>query len=185
MLDIFWVQRKPSRVRSVCVYIHVCASVNIFLSTKQTRTDTVVVGREALLQGPKSRLLSDTWKRIVWGDTCWHSERVHCKKAPRWRVGGWGNPEERLCHVAHSLRYYGDRINFLGVFGQSFWLRVLPGGARITQPRWTITKGILGGGRTYGVSFWPFPNSSRWLWLISSIFLTRTSCCKITHANGY
>ena len=30
-----------------------------------------------------------------------------------------------------------------------------------------------------------FPNSSGWWWLVSSVFLTRTSCCKITHANGY
>ena len=33
--------------------------------------------------------------------------------------------------------------------------------------------------------FWPFLNSSGWWWLISSVFLTRTSCCKTTHANGY
>ena len=30
-----------------------------------------------------------------------------------------------------------------------------------------------------------FPNSSSWWWLISSIFLIRTSCHKTTHANGY
>ena len=24
-----------------------------------------------------------------------------------------------------------------------------------------------------------------WWWLLSSVFLTRTSCCKITHVNGY
>ena len=44
---------------------------------------------------------------------------------------------------------------------------------------------ILGGGRTCGVSFCPFPNSSGWWKLISSVFLTRTSCPKTTHANGY
>ena len=38
---------------------------------------------------------------------------------------------------------------------------------------------ILGGGRTQGVSFWPFPNSFGWWWLVSSGFLTRTSCHKI------
>ena len=46
-------------------------------------------------------------------------------------------------------------------------------------------KRLLGGGRTHGVSFWPFLNSSSWWWLISTMFLTRTSCCKITHTNGY
>ena len=30
-----------------------------------------------------------------------------------------------------------------------------------------------------------FPELSRWWWLISSVFLTRTSCPKTTHANGY
>ena len=39
-------------------------------------------------------------------------------------------------------------------------------------------------GRTRGVSFRPFPKSSGWWWLISSIFLTRISCHKTTHANG-
>ena len=71
------------------------------------------------------------------------------------------------------------------VFSKSFWLRVLPGGAHLVQPRWMPERGILGGGRTGGVSFWPFPNSSGWWWLISSVFLTRTSCHKTTHANGY
>ena len=44
---------------------------------------------------------------------------------------------------------------------------------------------ILGGGRTCGVSFWPFLNSSHWWRLINSMFLTRTSCHKTTHADSY
>ena len=48
-----------------------------------------------------------------------------------------------------------------------------------------LARGILGSGWTRGVSFWPFPNSSGWWWLISSVFLTRISCPKTTHANGY
>ena len=44
-------------------------------------------------------------------------------------------------------------------------------------------------GRTYRLasppSFWPFLNSSSGWQLVSSLFLTRTSCCKITHAHGY
>ena len=43
--------------------------------------------------------------------------------------------------------------------------------------------------RTYGlaspVSFWPLPNSSCWWWLVSSVFLTRKSYCKIALASGY
>ena len=62
---------------------------------------------------------------------------------------------------------------------------VFPGGARITQPRWMLARGILGSGLTRGVSFQPFPNSSCWWWLISSVFLIRISCHKTSHANGY
>ena len=85
--------------------------------------------------------------------------------------------------MAHSLRFYGDGISFRVVFGQPF--RVFPGGARIAQTRWMLARGILGSGRTRGVSFRPFRNSSSWWWLISSIFLIRISCHKITPANGY
>ena len=62
---------------------------------------------------------------------------------------------------------------------------VLPGGAHIAQPRWMLVRGILGSGRTRGVSFRLFPDSSSWWWLISSVFLIRISCHKTTHANGY
>ena len=62
---------------------------------------------------------------------------------------------------------------------------VFLGGARIAQPRWMLVRGILGSGQTCGVSFRPFPNSSGWWWLISSIFLIRISCHKTAHANGY
>ena len=48
-----------------------------------------------------------------------------------------------------------------------------------------LARGILGSGQTHGVSFRPFPNSTDWWWLISSIFLIRVSCHKTTHASGY
>ena len=86
--------------------------------------------------------------------------------------------------MAHSLGFYDGRISFWVVFGQSSWLRIFPGGTHIAQPRWLQAR-ILGGGRMRGVSLWPFPNSSGWWWLVSSMFLTRTSCLKITHTNGY
>ena len=38
---------------------------------------------------------------------------------------------------------------------------------------------------TQDVSFRSFPNSSGWWWLISSIFLIRSSCHETTHVNGY
>ena len=80
--------------------------------------------------------------------------------------------------------FYDEGISFWVVSSQSFWLKVLSGGAHLVQPRW-IPERILVGGRTCGVSFWPFSNSSGWWWLISSLFLTRTSCHKTSHANGY
>ena len=82
-------------------------------------------------------------------------------------------------------RVLWDEMSFRVVFGQSFWLRVLPGGARTAQPIWMPAREILGSGRTRGVPFWPFPNASGWWWLISSVFLIRTSCPKTTHANDY
>ena len=47
-----------------------------------------------------------------------------------------------------------------------------------------LARKILGSGRTRNVSFRPFPNSSGWWWLISSVFLIRISCHKTTHADG-
>ena len=60
--------------------------------------------------------------------------------------------EPRRTALARSLGFYGHRISFQVVFSQSFWLRVLPGGARLVQPRWMLER-ILGGGQTCGVSF--------------------------------
>ena len=102
-----------------------------------------------------------------------------------WKAVVKGNSGEQLCLMARCLRFYGDGISFQVVFGQSFWLRVFPGGTRIAQLRWMPARRIMGGGWTHSVTFWPFPNSSGWWWLISSMFFTRTSCYKTTCANGY
>ena len=87
--------------------------------------------------------------------------------------------------MACSLGFYGDGISFRVVLSQSFWLRVLPGGARLVQPRRMPERRILGGGRTCGVSFWPFLNSSHWWGLISFVFLSKIYYRQTTHANGY
>ena len=55
----------------------------------------------------------------------------------------------------------------------------------LCSAKWMPERRILGDSWTCGVTFWPFLNSSGWWWLISSVFLTRTSCHKTTHANGY
>ena len=63
--------------------------------------------------------------------------------------------ESRRTALPRGLQFgfYGDGISFPVVFSQSFGLRVLPGGANITQPRWIPARRILGGGRIRGVSF--------------------------------
>ena len=121
--------------------------------------------------------------------TCWQSKRLYWDGTSRQKAAGQGNPGGLLCPVAHSLRFYGDGIHFQVVSGQSFWLRVLPGGPTLlSQDRFQWER-FWEVGRTYGLalplSFWPFLNYSSWSWLISSMFFTRTSCHTITHINGY
>ena len=104
----------------------------------------IVLQERGPLPGPESGLFSNTQKWIVLGDTCWQSKRRYWEGAPGWRAGGYGNPGGPLYHVARSLGFYGDGVNFRVVSGQSFWLSVLPGGTRITRPRWIAAKRILG-----------------------------------------
>ena len=134
------------------------------------------------LPGHGSELLSNTLKWSKETHVLTKQETLLGRGA-RAESSRWGDPGGLLCHVALSLRFHGDGVSFRVVFSQSSWLRVLPAGACITQPRW-MPERIQGGGQTCGVSFWPFLNSSAWWWLISSVFLTRTSRHKITHANG-
>ena len=151
----------------------------------------------ALLPGPESGLWSNTWKWIehpfqglkvgsgsntrkwvVRGDTLADKARDFIGKGAGVESSRVREPRRTALPVlAGSLRFYGDGISFRVVFNQSFWLRVLPGGASLVQPRW-MPERILGGGWTCGVSFWSFPNSFSCWWLISSMFLTRTSCPK-------
>ena len=137
------------------------------------------------LPGAKDGLFSNTQKWMVQGDTRADKARDFIRKGRPGREQEGKELRRTALHVAHSFRFYGDGISFWAFFGQSLWLRVLPGGTCIVQPRWMPMRRILGGGRTRGISFWSFPNFSGWWWLVSSMFLTRTSCHKITHTNGY
>ena len=92
-------------------------------------------------------------------------------RVPRWRAVGWGSQGGLLPLMWLPVLGFFDGISLRVVFSQSLWF---------TQPR-----RILGGGRTRGVSFWPWPNSSSWWRLISSVFLTRPSCRKVSDAGGY
>ena len=145
----------------------------------------LVLQGEGPFPEPETKLLSNTCKWIVWGDTYADKARDFIGKG---HPGGEQEGEvthENSSAMSLSLGFYGDGISFQVIFSQSFWLRVLPGGAHLVQPKWMPETRILGGGRTGGVSFWSFPNSSGWWWHVSSMFLTRTSCHKIIHANGY
>ena len=123
------------------------------------------------LPGPETELLSSTWKWVVRGDACADKARDFIGKGhPGAEQEGEGTQEN--CSVALSLGFYGDGISFQVVFSQSFWLRVLPGGARLIQLRWMPVR-IQGGGWTCGVSFWPFPNSSGWGWLTTKVRLVK------------
>ena len=115
------------------------------------------------------------------GDT--HSKKRYWRGCPGGGQQGAGTPEN--CSDTR-LTVWGFIVMRLvsGLSLANHWLRVLPG-ARIAQPAWMLARRLLGGGRTRGVSFWPFPNSSCWCWLISSMFLTTTSSDKTTHANSY
>ena len=137
------------------------------------------------LPGPETGLLSHARKWIVQGDTCADKARDFIGKG---HLDGEqeGKGTQENCSVTW-LAVLGFMVMGLVshvVFSQSFWLRVLPSGACLVQPRWMPDRRILGGGRTDGVSFWPFLISSGWWRLISSLFLTRTCCPKTTHANS-
>ena len=138
---------------------------------------------ERPLLGPKSSLLSNTWKSIVWGDTCADKARGFIGKG---HLGGevYGQGTKENCS-ALWLAVSGFMVMGL-VSGWSLTNNsVFPGGACIAQPRWMLARGILGSGRARGVFFRPFPNSSGWWWLVSSVFLTGISCHKIIHTHGY
>ena len=73
------------------------------------------------LPGPETGLLSNTWKWIVWGDTCADKARDFIGKGhPGGEQSGKGTQENLLCCVARSLGFYGDGISFRVVFDQSF-----------------------------------------------------------------
>ena len=126
-------------------------------------------------QGLKSGLSSNTPKWIVQGNT--HADKATDfirKERPAGGQKGKGSPRGLLCLMAHSLPFYGDRISFQIVSGQSL----------LTQDEFPWEE-FWEVGRTYGISFWPFSNSFGWWWLVCYVFLTRISHCKITQANSY
>ena len=155
-------------------------------------TDTVLMLQEGgPLPGPESGLLSNTRKRIVRGDTRADKARDFIGKGRLdWEQEGKGTQEN--CS-AMWLTVLGFTVMGL-VSGLSLANHADSGSLPVAHTSLRQDEFQRGGfwevGRTYGlaspfISFWPFPNSSGWWWLVSSVFLTRISCCKITHADGY
>ena len=137
------------------------------------------------LPGTETGLLPNTRKRIVRGDTYADKARDFIGKGhPGGEQQGKGTQENcSAVWLAVSGFMVMGLVSGLSLANHSN--SVFPGGAHIAQPRWMLARGILGSGRTRSVSFRPFPNSSGWWWLISSVFLTRISCHRTTHASGY
>ena len=132
------------------------------------------------LPGPKTGLLSNTQKWTVRGATCADKAREFIGKG---HLGGEqeGKGTQENCSAAW-LTVSGFMVVGLvsGWFLANHSNSVFPGGAHIAQARRMLARG-----RTHGISFRPFPNSSGWWWLISSVFLIRISWHETTHANGY
>ena len=95
---------------------------------------------------------------------CWQSKRLHWKGCLGGEQRGKGN-QESYSVLWLAVVGFSDGNSFRVVFGQSFWLKVLPGSTHIAQPRWMPARRILGGGQTGGVSLWPFLNASGWWYL--------------------
>ena len=90
------------------------------------------------LPGPKSGLLSNTQKWIVWGNKCADKANDFIGKGAWVESSRYGNSGELLCH---SLLFSGDGISFWVVFSQSFWLST----ANCTYQehcQWLNNKGI-------------------------------------------
>ena len=69
---------------------------------------------------PETRLLLTLRNELSEETRVLTKKRLYWERAPGWRAVGEGNPGELLCHMARSLRFYGDGISFRVVFGQSF-----------------------------------------------------------------
>ena len=153
----------------VCLVSLQTIELELFTLSASGALETVA-GRGPL-PGPKTGLLSNTWKWIVRGETCADKARDFIGKGcPGGEQGGKGTKENSSVMWLSISGFYGDGISFQVVFCQPFWLRVLPSGARLVQPRRMPDRRIVGGGRTCGVSFWLFPNFCGW-WKLILCFL--------------
>ena len=97
---------------------------------------------------------------------CWQSKRLYWEGVP----GRGGNssvrgPRKLLCHMAHSLRLYGNGVSLKVISGQSSCMACTWSGSRsflvvsasLSQDGFQPS---IPGGWSFLPSYWPLPNSS-------------------------
>ena len=121
------------------------------------------------------------------------SKRLYREGVPGRRAAGQGNPGELLCHVARSLRFYGNGVSFQVVSGQSSCLA-----HSLTQgpPRWCVhlsaemdsSVTLSGRSARHIVSSLLLSAPLEFSWLVlssSTVFFIGTSCCETAQASDY
>lgn len=135
--------------------------------------------------GPEHEILSNTGKSIFQGDT----QETLLGRAPGKSSRG-RNPGERLCHVGHSLWFYGNGDSFQVLSGQSScsantWSDVgsfLVAGAPLSQDGFQCQ----GSWKACGLLFPVGPSQTLPAsFQGSTTFPIRTSCCETALASSY
>ena len=141
----------------------------------------VLLQERGPLPGPESGLLSNTRKWIVWGDTGANEAGDFTGKGRRAESRRVREPGKTAlpCGSTQSRAYGDGSVSRLSLASHSDW--VFPGGACLVQPRWILSRRILGGGWTPFDLSWTLPVGGGLLVLCSS----SGPPVKTTHANGY
>ena len=135
---------KPRAMAAILrISVYLIVSVVSWLSKLKQLLEMNLLQEAELFLGPESELLSNIWKWIVREDTPASYARDFIGRGTWVERSRVREPRRLLSHVVCSFRFHSDVISFQVVSARSFWLRVFPGGARDTQPRW-IPARILG-----------------------------------------
>ena len=169
--------------------ISICCSSFFLLSTPNTlasccssnRLVTLLFQEGGPLLGPKSGLLSNTQKLVVWGYTWADKTRGFIGKRAWAESSGVREPRgSALPRGSQSwVLWWWD------YFPGCLWPIILTQGTSWwdthCSPKMDASEKDSGRWKDACISFWPFLNSSGLWWLISSVFFAGTSCPKITH----
>ena len=142
-------------------------------------SSSILLQERGPLPGPETGLLSSTRKWILRGDTCADKARDFIGIGyPGGEQQGKGTQENSsVMWLAVSGFMVMGLVSELSLANHSDSESFLVVHALFSQDGfWEVVR---------HVSFWAFLNFSGWWRLISSLFLTRTSCRKTIHANSY